>query len=241
MRAAAATEGGVSLVELLVAMALSALLIAGVTDTVAHLLRVSMLSDDRAELNERAAFLLRFFEALAANARPSPMSAPNGISAAGGANCHVPQAAPSLRSSMSKIPADMLNCIGIVHAQQGLPALVIDTVGEQWQRRLFYIRQYAWVPGDDLGALMVKEFVSDADGFGRAEMVLPGVLAWQFEQPDPSVLQLRLLLRGWRKDTRTATAEHAPLVRDWLAHLGGSEQLAGVPLQAVAVTLAASL
>ena len=238
---AAAAEGGVSLVELLVAMALSALLIAGVADTVVHLLRVSMLSDDRAELNERAAFLLRFFEALVADAQPSPMSAPNGISAWGGSNCYVSQAVPSLGSSMSKIPADRLDCIGIVHAQPGLPALVIDTVNEQWQRRLFYIRQHAWVPGDDLGALMVKEFISDADGFGRAEMVLPGVLAWHLEQPDPSVLQLRLLLRGWRKDTGTATAERPPLVQRWLAHLGGSEQLAGVPLQAVAVTLAASL
>ena len=238
---AAAAEGGVSLVELLVAMALSALLIAGVADTVVHLLRVSMLSDDRAELNERVAFSLRFFEALVADAQPSPMSAPNGISAWGSSNCYVSQAAPSLGSSMRKIPAHMLDCIGIVHAQPGLPALVIDTVNEQWQRRLFYIRQHAWVPGDDLGALMVKEFVSDADGFGRAEMVLPGVLAWHLEQPDPSVLQLRLLLRGWRKNTRTTTAEHAPLVQHWLAHLGGSEQLAGVPLQAVAVTLAASL
>jgi Tfp pilus assembly protein PilE len=241
MRAAAATEGGVSLVELLVAMALSALLIAGVADTVVHLLRVSILSNDRAELNERAAFLLRFFEALAADAQPSPMSASSGISAGAGSTCYVPQAAPTVGSSMSKLPADMLDCLGIVHARQGLHALVIDTGNEQWQRRLFYIRQHAWVPGDDLGALMVKQFVSDADGFGRAEMVLPGVLFWQIEQPDPSVLHIRLLLRGWRKDPRIATVEHAPLVRHWLAHLGYSERLAGVPLQGIAVTLAAPL
>ena len=44
------------------------------------------------------------------------------------------------------------------------------------QRRLWYRRAHAWEQGDQLGALMVKEF----DGrttYGRAEMVAPGLIS----------------------------------------------------------------
>ena len=44
-------------------------------------------------------------------------------------------------------------------------------------RRLWYRRAHAWEQGDQLGALMVKEF-DGRTAYGRAEMVAPGLTSW---------------------------------------------------------------
>ena len=61
----------------------------------------------------------------------------------------------------------------VLFTNQALPCALPCNVIHQ-HRRLWYRRAYAWEQGDQLGALMVKEF----DGriaFGRAEMVAPGL------------------------------------------------------------------
>ncbi len=237
MSALTAAEKGVSLVELLVAMALSALLVVGVSDTVVRLLYQSALSNDRSELNERAAFLLAFFEALVADVRLGTASATVAMPTLEDSICNVPHA-PSY-GAMRIVPVSEIGCVSLVSVIEGTPALLIETAREDWQRRLFYLRQYAWAPGDGLGALMAKPFKSPAEGFGRAEMVLPGVVAWWLEQPDPSALRIRLVLRGWRRDGGLTNANRAPLVRDWLSDQPEDSPLREVPLQALAVTLVA--
>ena len=251
MRGLSGSEAGVSLVELLLAMTLSALLVVAVSNSVIYLLHVSALSDDRAELNERAGFLLAFFEAVVADVQPNGVLAAGGMTSFEASICDAPQ--PPSKGVIRVVDLATLDCVSATHAIEGASALMIDTAREQWQRRLFYLRQYAWVPGDGLGALMVKSFQATGGGFGRAEMLLPGVVVWQLEQPDPSGVRMRLLLRGWRKDKRITRAQRAPLVRQWLTDLSavgsfshgpykggtlGAASLREIPLQAVAVTLA---
>lgn len=64
----------------------------------------------------------------------------------------------------------------ILFSSQDRPCKEACGISHQ-QRRLWYRRPYAWAPGDQFGALMVKEF----DGmiaYGRAEMVAPGLTSW---------------------------------------------------------------
>ena len=47
-----------------------------------------------------------------------------------------------------------------------------------WSRRLYYLRRHAWQRGDGIGALMMKQWGGPGEGFGRAEMLVPGVQDW---------------------------------------------------------------
>jgi len=80
-----------------------------------------------------------------------------------------------------------------------LPAdCVPSTARALWQRTVFYIRNYAWEPGDGIASLMMSRFRSDGSGFGRAEMLVPGFVRWRLE-PGPGV-DFQVLLRAWGRD-----------------------------------------
>ena len=48
-------------------------------------------------------------------------------------------------------------------------------------RRLYYLRDFAWIEGDGFGALMMKIWRPERRDFGRAEMLVPGVISWVIE------------------------------------------------------------
>ena len=48
-------------------------------------------------------------------------------------------------------------------------------------RRLYYLRDFAWDEGDGFGALMMKTWRPEHRDFGRAEMLVPGVVNWIIE------------------------------------------------------------
>ncbi|MDG0970505.1 MAG: prepilin-type N-terminal cleavage/methylation domain-containing protein [Luminiphilus sp.] len=48
-------------------------------------------------------------------------------------------------------------------------------------RRLYYLRDFAWDEGDGFGALMMKTWKPQRGDFGRAEMLVPGVINWIIE------------------------------------------------------------
>lgn len=81
------------------------------------------------------------------------------------------------------------------------------------RRRLWYWREDAWRPGDQRGALMVKEF--DGRGaYGRAEMVAAGMIAWTglriFSNGGQEGAQLDMV---WRSDESVVLAEESSVLR----------------------------
>jgi hypothetical protein len=48
-------------------------------------------------------------------------------------------------------------------------------------KRLYYLRDFAWDEGDGVGALMMKVWKPERQGFGRAEVLVPGVINWIIE------------------------------------------------------------
>ena len=68
-------------------------------------------------------------------------------------------------------------------SQGGCTARAEQTV---WSRQLYYLRDYAWTPGDGIGALMRKRWRAPGRGFGRGEMLIPGIGAWFVEPVFPT-------------------------------------------------------
>ena len=50
-----------------------------------------------------------------------------------------------------------------------------------WVRRVWYLRDYSLYPGDGSGALMVKTWRDSQQGFGRGEVLVPGVAHWELQ------------------------------------------------------------
>ena len=50
-----------------------------------------------------------------------------------------------------------------------------------WARRVWYLRDYSLYPGDGIGALMVKTWRDPQQGFGRGEVLVPGVVHWELQ------------------------------------------------------------
>lgn len=50
-----------------------------------------------------------------------------------------------------------------------------------WVRRVWYLRDYSVHPGDGSGALMVKTWRDSQQGFGRGEVLVPGVTHWDLQ------------------------------------------------------------
>ena len=50
-----------------------------------------------------------------------------------------------------------------------------------WVRRVWYLRDYSIYPGDGAGALMVKAWRDSQQGFGRGEVLVPGVAHWELQ------------------------------------------------------------
>ena len=50
-----------------------------------------------------------------------------------------------------------------------------------WVRRVWYLRDYSLYPGDGTGALMVKTWRDSQQGFGRGEVLVPGVAHWELQ------------------------------------------------------------
>jgi len=68
---------------------------------------------------------------------------------------------------------------------------------EHWSRRLYYLRDFAWIEGDGRGALMMKTWRPEDGRFGRGEVIVPGVGDWVLAPIKlPSGLKGRHLLAG---------------------------------------------
>ncbi|MDG1066021.1 MAG: prepilin-type N-terminal cleavage/methylation domain-containing protein [Luminiphilus sp.] len=62
-----------------------------------------------------------------------------------------------------------------------------------WSRRVYYLRDFSWDEGDGVGALMMKLWRLDGRGFGRGEVLVPGVINWTLE---PIKLPIKPSSRG---------------------------------------------
>ena len=51
-----------------------------------------------------------------------------------------------------------------------------------WVRRVWYLRDYSVHPGDGSGALMLKTWRDSQQGFGRGEVLVPGVAHWELQR-----------------------------------------------------------
>ena len=170
---------GLTLPALLVGMALSTGLLAALIDISVQLIATSVRVANKADFLATVAFSM---EALAAAARSSAVEESTGAGA-----------------DLSLRPCELgLQPVGVwvlrprdIRCAGGLPESPTATVllsnqmmscegrceGVTQLRRLWYRRAYAWQPGDERGALMVKEF--DGRGsYGRAEMMAAGLFSW---------------------------------------------------------------
>jgi prepilin-type N-terminal cleavage/methylation domain-containing protein len=83
-------------------------------------------------------------------------------------------------------------------------------------RQLFYWRDYAWSPGDGIGAVMQKRLRPQLPAaWGRAEMLAAGVEAWSVTPMALTTgiakgLEITITVRGWFRD-RFETAGHPSL------------------------------
>ena len=68
-----------------------------------------------------------------------------------------------------------------------------------WVRRVWYLRDYSLYPGDGTGALMVKTWRDSQQGFGRGEVLVPGVAQWELHRvsaPERGALPSKSTDRG---------------------------------------------
>jgi hypothetical protein len=71
------------------------------------------------------------------------------------------------------------NWMGIQVVPEHCPT-VTESVAVR-SKRLYYLRDFAWDDGDGVGALMMKVWKPERQGFGRAEVLVPGVINWIIE------------------------------------------------------------
>ena len=208
---------GFTLVELLVGMALSGLLIAGVSVSVLALFSQVRTATDRSELAERGRYTAEYLSAQVA------ASWSRGVDAEVFTVCVQPDQA--LTPGVQILRAGDASCLPGSNLVADAPMLVLDTLSpcalacsggtwpawvrltpgchiaftpvqpelrkladgllpsecasatlmHRWDRKLYYLRDYAWRPGDNIPSLMVKSWRTDQGGFGRAEMLAPGI------------------------------------------------------------------
>lgn len=170
---------GLTLPALLVGMALSTGLIAALIDVSVQLIATSTRVAHKADF---LATVAHSIGALAATARS--LSVEESTSA--GTDISLRPCEPGLHPvGVWVLSPREINCASglpdaptssVLLSSQILPC-EDSCAGVFQRRRLWYRRAYAWRPGDERGALMVKEF--DRQGaYGRAEMMAAGLVAW---------------------------------------------------------------
>ena len=97
----------------------------------------------------------------------------------------------------------------------------LSTAVSYWRRSVFFIRNYAWTIGDRIGALMVKRFQPETMTFGRAEMLVPGVVTWLLKPVvglESSAVSISLSVSAWKVDSvLSASAAPANLTLKFMA------------------------
>ena len=170
---------GLTLPALLVGMALSTGLLAALIDISVQLITTSIRVANKADF---LATVAHSMEALAAAARSSAVEESTGV----GADISPRPCEPELQPVGVWVlsPRDIRCASGLPESPTATVLLSNQMVpceerceGVTQLRRLWYRRAYAWQPGDERGALMVKEF--DGQGsYGRAEMMAAGLFYW---------------------------------------------------------------
>ena len=176
MEVSSARCRGATLPALLVGMALSTGLLAALIAVSVQLVVTATRVASEADF---LATVAHSMEALATTTRSVDVGAPAGATP----NSLPKPCEPGVHPvGLWMVAARDIHCVsGLSDAQtvhvflssQDRPCKATCDISHQ-QRRLWYRRAHAWEHGDQLGALMVKEF----DGrttYGRAEMVAPGL------------------------------------------------------------------
>jgi hypothetical protein len=167
---------GATLPALLVGMALSTGLLAALITVSVQLVVMAVRVASEADF---LATVAHSMEALATTTRSVDVGAPAGAITKSSPKPCDPGVHPV---GLWMVDARSIHCAsGLGYAQTGhvlfssqdLPCEETCDISHQ-HRRLWYRRAYAWEQGDQLGALMVKEFDGKA-AYGRAEMVAPGL------------------------------------------------------------------
>ena len=246
---------GFTLVELLIGMALSGLLIAGVSVSVLALFSQQQTATDRAELAERGRYAAEYLSAQVA------ASWSRGVSAEFFTVCLQPD--QTLTPGVQILRAGDASCLPASNLVADTPMLVLDTVRRcaqacsggtwpawvrlspgchitfspvqpelrkladgflpsecasatlmhRWDRKLYYLRDYAWHPGDNIPSLMVKSWRADEGGFGRAEMLAPGIESWILKDIDAApgqAVTMELVLLGFVMDAANSLLNSHP-------------------------------
>ena len=167
---------GATLPALLVGMALSTGLLAALIAVSVQLVVTAARAASEADF---LATVAHSMEALATTTRSADVGAPFGATAGSLPKPCEPGAHPV---GLWMVDARAIHCASglidpqtdhVLFSSQDRPCEEPCDISQQ-HRRLWYRRAYAWEQGDQLGALMVKEF-DGRTAYGRAEMVAPGL------------------------------------------------------------------
>jgi len=166
---------GATLTSLLIALALSSILLATLVTISAQLITASRYAANEADFVATVGFAV---EAIGASASAYDWREAADRSIEPCALKHQPL-------GVWVVAPDMLTCTGALPGQANPFALLtVDRIscGEacvnSQVRRLWYRRDYAWTSGDDVGALMVRTFGPDGS-YGRGEMLVAGLSDWR--------------------------------------------------------------
>lgn len=167
---------GATLPALLVGMALSTGLLAALIAVSVQLVVTATRAANEADF---LAAVAHSMEALATTTRSADVGAPFGATSGSLPKPCEPGAHPV---GLWMVDVRAIHCASglgdpqtghVLFSSQVRPCEEPCDISQQ-HRRLWYRRAYAWEQGDQLGALMVKEFDGRA-AYGRAEMVAPGL------------------------------------------------------------------